>query len=155
MASSRKDLLNRYAELGFRHGDVRGAQTAVRLEIQERKEQYEELKKEIEDLPILLQSSDSSKAELAADYGISFLNKRSPTLLNDLGAFVFHNFGFGDFVFKMPDGTELARANNFRSMEKCFSEVDAESLIYHANNNHYSNWLLARTECDSFRGDMA
>lgn len=51
MASSRKDLLNRYAELGFRHGDVRGAQTAIRLEIQERKEQYEELKKEIEDRP--------------------------------------------------------------------------------------------------------
>jgi len=51
MASSRKDLLNRYAELGFRHGDVRGAQTAIRLEIEERKEQYEELKKEIEDRP--------------------------------------------------------------------------------------------------------
>ena len=51
MASSRKDLLNRYAELGFRHGDVRGAQNAVRMEIQERKEQYEELKKEIENRP--------------------------------------------------------------------------------------------------------
>jgi len=51
MASSRKDLLNRYAELGFRHGDVRGAQTAIRLEIEERKEQYKELKKEIEDRP--------------------------------------------------------------------------------------------------------
>ena len=51
MASSRKDLLNRYAELGFRHGDVRGAQTAIRLEIEERKEQYIELKKEIEDRP--------------------------------------------------------------------------------------------------------
>ena len=58
MASSRKDLLNRYAELGFRHGDVRGAQTAIRLEIEERKEQYKELKKEIEDRP----AEDNSSA---------------------------------------------------------------------------------------------
>ncbi|MCP4704084.1 MAG: histidine kinase, partial [candidate division Zixibacteria bacterium] len=108
----------------------------------------QELKKEIEDLPILLQSSDDSKAEIAKNYGISFLNKKSPTLLNDLSAFIFHNFGFGEFVFKMPDGTELARANSFRAMEKCFGWVDAKSLIYHANNNHYSNWLLARTEFD-------
>ncbi len=59
MASSRKDLLNRYAELGFKHGDVRGTQTAIRLEIQERKEQYEELKKNIGNLP----SGDSAKID--------------------------------------------------------------------------------------------
>jgi len=108
----------------------------------------EEYKKEIDDLPVLLQSSDSSKAELAEACGASFLNKRSPTLLNDLSAFINRNFGFGDFIFRLPDGTELARARNFRAMEKCLAAVDAESLIYHGDKNHYSNWLMARTEFD-------
>ena len=108
----------------------------------------EEFKKEIEDLPVLLQSSDTGKAELAVACGASFLNKKSPTLLNDLSAFINQNFGFGDFVFRLPDGTNLARASNFRAMEKCLAEVDAESLIYHGNKNHYSNWLMARTEFD-------
>ncbi len=110
-----------------------------------------ELKKEIVDLPVLLQSSDSGNAKLAAACNACFLNKRSPTLLNELSAFVKQNFGFGDFVFRLPDGTELARANNFRTMEKCLAEVDPKSLVYHANNNHYSNWLLARTEFDLAR----
>ena len=51
MASSRKDFLNRYATLGFRQSDTKSMQAAVRLEIQERQEQYQELKKEIEDRP--------------------------------------------------------------------------------------------------------
>jgi len=48
----------------------------------------------------------------------------------------------------MPDNTEIARASDFRSMEKCLTNVDEESILYHASRNHFSNWLMARTEFD-------
>ena len=42
--------------------------------------------------------------------GFSFLQKRSPTLLGDLRRFLIEAVGFGDFVFRLPDQTEVARA---------------------------------------------
>jgi len=105
-----------------------------------------EIKKQISDLPVLLQSSDETKAEMATDCKADFLNKRSPTLLKKLGKFINQNFGFGAFIFRLPDGTELARANNFREMQRCVARINTESLLYHAERNHFSNWLMARTE---------
>ena len=106
------------------------------------------IKKEISDLPVLLQSSDETNARRAARCNAAFLNKQSPTLLNELSAFIYQNFGFGDFVFRMPDGTEVARADGFREIQKCIALVDTRSLIFHAERNHFSNWLMARTEFD-------
>ncbi len=104
------------------------------------------IKEEISDLPVLLQSSDDTKAEQADECNASFLNKRSPTLLNELSTFINENFGFGDFIFRLPDGTEIGRASNFREMQRAVARIDAGSLIYHAERNHFSNWLMARTE---------
>jgi CheY-like chemotaxis protein len=106
------------------------------------------MKQEVSDLPILLQSSDEGKAEAVEACGAAFLNKQSPTLLNKLGSFIHENFGFGDFVFKLPDGTELQRASNFREMHECVVHVDIQSLLFHAERNHFSNWLIARGEFD-------
>jgi CheY-like chemotaxis protein len=106
----------------------------------------ETIKKELSDLPVLLQSSNEVMADRAAACDAGFLNKKSPTLLNELGAFINQNFGFGDFVFRLPDGTELIRASSFREMEECVAQIDIRSLIFHAERNHFSNWLMARTE---------
>ena len=106
------------------------------------------MKREIPDLPILLQSSDQAKKKQALAYETAFLNKQSPKLLKRLGTFINENFGFGDFVFKLPNGTELARAANFREMQQCIGRVDHESLVFHAERNHFSNWLIARGEFD-------
>ncbi|MCP4045902.1 MAG: histidine kinase [Gammaproteobacteria bacterium] len=104
------------------------------------------IKKQIGDLPVLLQSSDETREKQAYKCNADFLNKRSPTLLKKLSKFINQNFGFGDFIFRLPDGTELARASNFREMQRCAARIDARSLIYHAERNHFSNWLMARTE---------
>ncbi len=105
-------------------------------------------KERINDLPILLQSSNLQIAEQAKSHQIAFLHKRSPTLLAELSTFIKSNFGFGDFVFRMPDGSEVCRAEDFRSMEKCLEAVPDESILFHANRNHFSNWIMARTEFD-------
>jgi len=106
------------------------------------------IKKEVSDLPVLLQSSDEGRAEQAAACNAGFLNKKSPRLLKELGKFINQNFGFGDFVFRLPDGTELERASSFRGMQRCVALVDIRSLVFHAESNHFSNWLIARTEFD-------
>ncbi len=103
---------------------------------------------EVPDLPILLQSSDPKYKNLAQTAGTAFLNKNAPNLLGRLRAFIKNNFGFGAFVFRMPDGGEVGRAEDFYDMEQALQKIPAESIIYHANRNHFSNWLMARTEFD-------
>ncbi|MBI5527866.1 MAG: histidine kinase [Deltaproteobacteria bacterium] len=98
------------------------------------------------DLPVLLQSSQPENAQNAHAVGASFLWKNSETLLEELRAFMIQNFAFGDFVFRMPDGREMARAANLRELEEVLPRVPDESLLYHAERDHFSNWLKARTE---------
>ncbi len=104
------------------------------------------IREQISDLPVLLQSTDETKAEQAAECKAGFLNKRSPTLLKKLSRFIHQNFGFGAFVFRLPDGKELARARSYREMQRCVARINGRSLLYHAERNHFSNWLMARTE---------
>ena len=55
--------------------------------------------------------------------------------------------GFGDFIFRLPDRkTEVARASNLNELEQALRTVPAESISYHAGRNHFSHWLMARTE---------
>lgn len=98
------------------------------------------------DIPILLQSNKEDFREKAYELGASFLLKDSPTLLHDLREFMVENFSFGDFVFRTPDGTEVGRAVDLRSLEREIASVPAECIEYHALRNHFSNWLKARTE---------
>jgi CheY-like chemotaxis protein len=98
------------------------------------------------DIPIMLQSSLAESAPLAASVDAAFLIKESPTLLHQLQQFMVDNFGFGDFVFRLPDGTIVGRAADLRSLEEQLHTVPAASLAYHGERNHFSKWLKARTE---------
>jgi gas vesicle protein len=82
MASSRKNLLDRYAELGFRQGDTKNVGLAVRLEIEERKEQYNELKKDIEKLP---SEDNSSVVDCNTPYSLVVGELDSNDLLKSKG----------------------------------------------------------------------
>jgi len=100
----------------------------------------------VPDVPIVLQSSRTQFRERAHAQGLSFLRKRSPTLLRDLRRFLTEQFGFGDFVFRLPDLSEVGRASDLGSLETALQQVPAESIAYHAQSNHFSHWLMARTE---------
>jgi CheY-like chemotaxis protein len=106
----------------------------------------EEVKKEISDIPILLMSNNPMNQPQAFSAGASFLIKDSPTLIYDLRQFMTQYFSFGDFIFRLPDGTEVARASDLKQLEEALKIVPAESIKYHAERNHFSNWLKARTE---------
>ena len=98
------------------------------------------------DVPIMLQSGLADNEALARSADASFLLKGSPTLLHQLRRFMIDHFGFGDFVFRLPDGEIVTHAKDLRSLEDLLQVVPAESIAYHAARNHFSNWLKARTE---------
>ncbi len=97
-------------------------------------------------IPLVLQSSEERFRETARFLGATFLHKRSPTLLKEFRRFMLDNLGFGDFVFRLPDGTEVGRAGHVRSLVDALETAPKESLQFHGRLNHFSNWLMARTE---------
>jgi CheY-like chemotaxis protein len=98
------------------------------------------------DVPIVLHSSRPENEALARSLGADFLLKGSPLLLQELREVMLEHFGFGDFVFRTADGTEVGRAADLRGLEERLATVPEESLLHHAGRNHFSRWLKARTE---------
>jgi hypothetical protein len=98
------------------------------------------------DIPLLLLSSEESNRTFAEKVPAVFINKNSKSLHKDIGDFFIHYLGFGDFIFRTPDGSEIGRASNLRSMEEILPKIPVESIYYHATRNHFSSWLMARSE---------
>lgn len=105
-----------------------------------------DVKKRHRDISILLQSNNARMQKEAENLGVSFVLKDSPTLLQEVRKFTVENFGFGDFIFRSQSGVEVGRAYDLRSLEEQLALVPEESIKYHAERNHFSNWLKARTE---------
>ncbi len=98
------------------------------------------------DLPMLIMSSEESNRRKAHAIPAVFVNKNSPALNSEMHSFFMQYLGFGDFVFRLPNGVEIARASNLREMEKVLPSIPDESVEYHACRNHFSSWLMARSE---------
>ncbi|MBN1282855.1 MAG: hypothetical protein JXA24_03680 [Proteobacteria bacterium] len=98
------------------------------------------------DTPVLLQSREAGNAPRAESLGASYVDKNSPHLLTELRRFIKNYFGFGDFVFRNPEGGEVARAANMWELERLLEQVPDETVAYHSRRNHFSNWFFARGE---------
>ncbi len=134
----KESILGVITDINFMHNGVRDPEAGLKFSTYVKSFQ--------KDIPILLQSSNLDFQKRAKEIGASFLHKNSPRLLHDLRNFMINNFGFGDFVFRLEDGTEVARADNLKSLEEKIRTIPDESLLHHGEGNHYSKWLKARTE---------
>lgn len=134
----REYILGVISDINFKRNGVRDPEAGLKL--------AKEIKSIQPDIPILLQSSNIEYAEKAREIQAHFIRKGSPTLLKELSQFIKDNLGFGDFIFRTPDGNEVARARNLIELEEVLRFVPDESIVYHASRNHFSNWLKARTE---------
>ncbi len=134
----RNNLLGIISDVGFPIDGKRDKSAGFKF--------IEYVKGEIIDLPILLQSGEVENREKAREINVGFLSKTSPSLMHELRSFILNNFGFGDFVFKYPDGSVIARASDISHFEAVIRDLPEESLNYHAGNNHFSRWFRARTE---------
>jgi len=131
-------ILGIITDSNFRHYGVRDPEAGIKFS--------KAVKARHEDIPILLQSSNSEFEPKAYEVGASFLLKGSPKLLHELQDFMLNNFGFGDFIFQTRDGKVVGRAANMKTLEEQIRVVPDESILYHAERNHFSKWLKARTE---------
>jgi CheY-like chemotaxis protein len=98
------------------------------------------------DMPILFQSRQPDNEAKAWLLGCPFLLKNAPRFVQVLQQFLVDHFSFGDFVFRLPDGQQVGRAGDLLTLEQQIAIVPEESIRYHAERNHFSHWLKARTE---------
>jgi CheY-like chemotaxis protein len=103
-------------------------------------------REEFSDLPLLLLGADPGQRARAEKIPAVFLDKNSPDLLTAIHAYFLNHLGFGDFVMRLPDGREVGRASDLRSLENLVAAIPEASLRYHAVRNHFSNWLMGRSE---------
>jgi hypothetical protein len=103
-------------------------------------------RKEIKELPIVLQSSHDENANEAYELKASFINKNSETLLLDFKSFITHYLGFGNFIYRDKEGSQIAVAKSLKEFEDLLKTIPEESLLYHARKDHFSLWLMARGE---------
>lgn len=100
------------------------------------------------DLPFLLQSEEWENAQKAQQMGLPFLDKNSPSLLQNLRNYILEGYGFGSFVFKRPDGSIIGEASDITNLERMIRDLPDESLYYHASRNDFSRWFRARAELE-------
>ncbi len=103
-------------------------------------------RKEIKDLPIVLQSSSEENIQMAYELKASFISKNSETLLLDFKSFITHYLGFGNFIYRDKEGSQIAVAKSLKEFEDLLKTIPEESLLYHARKDHFSLWLMARGE---------
>lgn len=104
------------------------------------------IREEISDLPLLMLSSDSENRTSASEIQSVFIDKNTGNLHGELRDFFLNHLGFGDFVFRMPDGAEIDRAYNLRSLKEKLPHIPDASIQYHADRNHFSKWIMSRSE---------
>jgi len=145
---SAKDLYDRYkpyvlgiiSDVRFPRQCEMDSNAGIRL--------LKEIKNDRFDIPLLLVSSESKNAVKAKAIPASFVDKNSDSLHADVCAFFINRLGFGDFIFRTPDGNEIVRASNLQSLEKQLQNISDESFVYHCNRNDFSRWLFARSEIE-------
>lgn len=95
-------------------------------------------------MPILLQSSQESIAEVAEEMGVGFLRKYSKTLMIQLYDYIKEEFAFGEFVFRDANRIEYGRAANLKELELLMRDIPDEILLANTSKNMLSKWFMAR-----------
>jgi hypothetical protein len=105
-------------------------------------------RRSIHNLPAVLQSSDDENSHWAELNNVTFINKNSETLMDDLKSFLKSHLGFGHFIFRDQQGNKIAVARSIREFETHLQKIPDESFLAHANENQFSLWLMARGEIE-------
>lgn len=103
------------------------------------------IRAEDEFVPLIMESSEVNKGELAEKCGAEFIDKNSKKMGVDLRRLIRKYFGFGDFVFRDPVTMErVACIKNLKDLQDNIFTLPKESLLYHITRNNVSRWLCSR-----------
>jgi len=131
------NLLCVISDVTFEKGGVKRHSAGVKL-LREITQQYP--------IPCLMQSSNLKNQRKAKELGVDFVWKNSDTLAHEILEFLNKRCGFGDFIFKLPDGTPVARARSIDEFTEQLRKLPQESLMHHAQRQGISVWFMARSE---------
>jgi len=106
----------------------------------------EHVRSEKKDIPVIVQSSNPEFAEDAYKLKTTFIYKDSETLIQEIKTFIMHYLGFGNFIYRDKAGKKLIEVKSLKEFEKHLRTISQESILYHAKNDHFSTWLMARGE---------
>jgi hypothetical protein len=106
------------------------------------------IKRDRFDIPLLLTSSESHNADLAGRIPALFIDKNASSLHENIKAFLVDHLGFGNFVFRMPDGTAYDQATNLYALEKKLEAIPTESFLFHCRHNDFSRWFYTLAEVE-------
>ena len=101
---------------------------------------------ELPELPLLNLSSEEDNRARAESIPAVFITKNSPILHHEIRRFFQEQLGFGDFVFRRADGSEVARAANLHELEEVLPGLPDDVVLRHGQRNDFSTWLMARSE---------
>ena len=96
-------------------------------------------------VPLIMESSEVARKELAWKCGANFVDKNSKLLNVEIRDLLSRYFGFGDFVFRDPTTmNEVARIHNLKELQDNIMTLPFDSLQYHLRHNNVSRWLSSR-----------
>ncbi len=98
------------------------------------------------DIPLLLASSEPHNADLAAAVPATFIDKNAAELSEQIHSFLMEQLGFGDFIFRMPDGSAITSATDLYTLEQKLAEIPDEAFAFHCMHNDFSRWLYSLAE---------
>ena len=109
-------------------------------------ELIKEVKKIKSNLPVIMLSSEKGAKEKAKELGVKFIDKNSEFLIKDLKKKVIQALNFGDFIFRNEKGEKIGVARTLKEFEQLVKTVPDATILYHASKDHFSQWLMARSE---------
>ena len=135
---TKKNLLGIITDSAFPKNDILDAHAGPMF--------IEKVLAELPDLPILLQSSESSVKAMALKAGVGFLSKNSPSLTHDLKKYLSSSFGFGELVFAPERALEESKVSNINQLFSIIADLPENDLRQAINAGDLDRWLRARTE---------
>ncbi len=136
----RNNLVAIFSDMTFPRNGVEDKEAGLHL--------LKALQKKGSELATLILSSEMENAEKAEKADTAFLHKHSKHMLHRLRSFITENLGFGDFIFRDKKGNIIDKAAYLAEFEEKLQHIPEESVIYHADKNHFSAWLMARGEIE-------
>ncbi len=105
----------------------------------------EEIRRQDEYVPLILQSSETENRQRAEAEGFRFVDKNSKTRNRDLYKIMEEHMGFGDFIFRDPTThEEIMRVSNLKELQDNIFRIPNDAMLRHISRNHMSRWLCAR-----------
>ncbi|MDR1330905.1 MAG: phosphoenolpyruvate synthase [Tannerella sp.] len=105
----------------------------------------ESRKPKVLSIPVIMESSETDCAKLAAGLHVSFVNKNSENYQEDMRKKVMEQFGFGDFVIVDPaTKQEIMRIKNLKDLQQKVFDIPDDALREHLTHDHFSRFFYSR-----------